>query len=315
MLRLLSLLQTHRYWGGSELAARLEVTERTLRRDVDRLRDLGYPVHASPGVGGGYQLEAGGALPPLLLEDDEVIAIAVGLRTAAGGAVAGAEETSLRALAKVIRMMPPRLRRRADALAAATVPLVFADGPTVDAEALAILAGACQDAERVRFDYRPRDGAPSTRTVEPHRLVTVGRRWYLVAWDPDRDDWRTFRVDRLGDPRSVRHRFVPREIPGGDAAAFVQAQLSAVATRYEVEAVIEAGAADVERVVRSWGTVEDLGAGGSRLRMSVDALEWPLMVLAAIGAPFRVISPPELRAYAAATGQRFTAAAADDADG
>jgi predicted DNA-binding transcriptional regulator YafY len=145
--------------------------------------------------------------------------------------------------------------------------------------------------------------------VEPHRLVTVGRRWYLVAWDLDREDWRTFRVDRLGDPRSVRHRFVPREIPGGDAAAFVQAQLSAFATRYEVEAVVDADLATVERVVLGWGTVEDLGDGACRLRMSVDALEWPMVVLAAVGAPFRVVSPPELRAYVAETGRRFTAAA------
>jgi predicted DNA-binding transcriptional regulator YafY len=309
MLRLLSLLQTHRFWGGGELASRLEVTERTLRRDIDRLRDLGYPVHASPGVGGGYQLEAGLALPPLLLEDDEVIAIAVGLRTAAGGAVRGAEETSVRALAKVIRMMPPRLRRRADALAAATVPLTFGDGPKVDAETLATLAGACQDTERVRFDYRPREGAPSTRSVEPHRLVTVGRRWYLVAWDLDRDDWRTFRVDRLSDPRSVRYRFEPREIPGGDAAAFVQAQLTAFATRFEVEVVVHAAVEAVEGVVRGWGTVEPVGDGTCRLRMSVDTLEWPLMVLAAVRAPFRVVSPPDLQAFVDDTARRFTQAA------
>jgi predicted DNA-binding transcriptional regulator YafY len=311
MLRLLSLLQTHRFWSGGELAERLEVTERTLRRDVDRLRDLGYPVNATPGVGGGYQLEAGTVLPPLLLDDDEAIAIAVGLRTSAGGAVAGAQETSVRALAKVIRMMPPRLRRQADALAAATAPPAFSDGPTVDAGALAILAGAAQDAEVVRFEYRPRTGSPATRTVEPHRLVPLGRRWYLVAWDLDREDWRTFRIDRLDDPRSIRRRFVARKIPGDDAAAFVQAQLGSAPARFEIEAVIELPVADVERLVGRWGSVERMAETSSRIRMNVDQLDWPAMVLAASGAPFRVVGPPELVDYVADAGRRFTAATAD----
>jgi predicted DNA-binding transcriptional regulator YafY len=308
MLRLLSLLQTHRFWTGGELADRLEVTERTLRRDVERLRDLGYPVSASPGVGGGYQLEAGSALPPLLLDDEEAIAIAVGLRTAAGGAVAGAEEVSVRALAKVVRMLPPRLRRRADALAAATVPVVFGGGPTVDAAALAVLSGAVQDTERVRFGYAPREGEPSSRHVEPHRLVILGRRWYLVAWDLDRVDWRTFRVDRLSDPRSTRWRFEPREVPGGDAAAYVQSQLRSIQTRYEVEAVIDLPADAVQGMVERWGTVEPVTDTSSRLRMSVDQLEWPAMVLAASGASFRVVGPPELVAYVADAGRRFTEA-------
>ncbi len=162
------------------------MSERTVRRDVDRLRELGYPVDASRGVAGGYQLEAGGALPPLLLDDDEAVAIAVGLRQAAGGAVKGIEETSVRALTKIIRMMPPRLRRQIDALGDYTVPAVFGGGPTVDADALTIIAQACRDDERLRFGYTARDGAPAIRLVEPNRLVTVGRRWYLVAWDVDR---------------------------------------------------------------------------------------------------------------------------------
>jgi predicted DNA-binding transcriptional regulator YafY len=308
MLRLLSLLQTHRFWAGPELAARLEVTERTLRRDVDRLRGLGYPVSAVPGVGGGYQLEAGTAVPPLLLDDDEAIAIAVGLRTAAGGAMAGADEVSARALAKVVRMLPPRLRRRADALAAATVPVVLPGAATVDPDALGILAAACHDHERVRFDYAARDGVASVRTVEPHRLVTVGRRWYLVAWDLTRDAWRTFRVDRLADPRSTRWRFDPREIPGGDAAAYVQAQLGGAPARYDVEVVIDLPAADVERLVEPWGTVEAVDERSSLLRMSVDALEWPAVVLASSGASFRVIGPPELHAYLADAARRFAEA-------
>jgi predicted DNA-binding transcriptional regulator YafY len=306
MLRLLSLLQTHRYWSGSELAERLEVSERTVRRDVDRLRDLGYPVDANRGVAGGYQLEAGGAaLPPLLLDDDEAIAIAVGLHQAAGGAVRGIEETSVRALTKLIRMMPPRLRRRIDALGAYTVPAALGGGPTVDAESLAVIAQACRDSERLRFDYTARDGASTMRLVEPNRLVTVGRRWYLVAWDVDRTDWRTFRVDRLADPRSTRYRFEPRDVPGGDAAAFVSASLTSMPTRYQVVVDVRAAAADVERVVAGWGTVESIDGGSCRLRMSIDDLEWPAMVLAAVGADFTVVEPSDLRDYVRRMGELF----------
>jgi predicted DNA-binding transcriptional regulator YafY len=294
MLRLLSLLQTHRYWAGSDLADRLGVSQRTLRRDVDRLRDLGYPVNANRGVAGGYQLDTGGELPPLLLDEDEAIAIAVGLRTAATGAVAGMEETSVRALTKLLRMLSPRLRRRVDAIGEFTAPAVFGGGPTVSAGDLATIAQACRDHERLRFDYTARDGAAGTRLVEPDRLVTIGRRWYLVAWDVDRADWRTFRVDRLSDPRSTRYRSEPRTVPGGDAVAFVNASLSAAPTRYEIEVVVRSDAATVEGVVRGWGTVEALDDGSCRLRMGADELRWPAMVLAAIGAEFQVVTPVEL---------------------
>lgn len=186
MLRLLSLLQTHRHWPGDELADRLEVSQRTLRRDVERLRDLGYPVDASRGVAGGYQLRAGSALPPLLLDDDEAVAIAVGLRSAAAGSVSGVEETSVRALTKVIQVMPPRLRRRVSALQNYTVPAMLGGGPTVDAIVLTVIAQACRDSERLRFRYTKRDGESAKRLVEPLRLVSLGRRWYLVAWDLER---------------------------------------------------------------------------------------------------------------------------------
>ncbi len=285
------------------------MSDRTLRRDIDRLRDLGYPVNASPGVAGGYQLEAGAALPPLLLDDDEAVAIAVGLHQAAGGAVTGIEETSVRALTKVIRMMPPRLRRRIDALGAFTVPAVLGGGPTVDANALTVIAQACRDDERLRFGYTARDGAQAIRLVEPNRLVTIGRRWYLVAWDVDRKDWRTFRVDRLTDPRSTRFRFEQREVPGGDAAAFVSAGLASIWARYEVVVEVRTAAADVERIVGGWGTVEPMDERSCRLRMSVDSLEWPAMVLAAAGADFEVIEPPDLRDYVRRTGALFARAA------
>ncbi|HEY8472858.1 MAG TPA: YafY family protein [Natronosporangium sp.] len=306
MLRLLSLLQTHRYWPGPELAERLGVSERTLRRDIDRLRELGYPVSASRGVAGGYQLRSGAAMPPLLLDDDEAVAIAIGLRTAATTALAGIEETAVQALTKVIQVMPPRLRRRVDALQSHTVPaLPGAAGPTVEAGVLTTIAQACRDGERLRFGYTRRDGAVASRLVEPHRLVSLGRRWYLVAWDLERHDWRTFRVDRLTGPATTGARFRHRELPAGDPAAFVRSQVAAVPTRYQVEVRVAAPAATVERVVGQWGTVEPDGDGSSVLRMSVDYLEWPALVLGSVGADFQVVQPPELRDHLRAVGELF----------
>jgi predicted DNA-binding transcriptional regulator YafY len=310
MLRLLSLLQTHRFWPGGELAERLEVSERTLRRDIDRLRELGYPVDASRGVAGGYQLQAGSALPPLLLDDEEAVAIAVGLRTAAGGAVDGIEETSLRALTKVVQVMPRRLRRRVEALGAYTVPAAWSGGPTVDALALTVIAQACRDDERLRFAYTARDGSQTRRLVEPHRLVSLGRRWYLVAWDVERHDWRTFRVDRLSDPASTGARFRQREVPTGDAAEFVRSQLASVPTRYRVVVRLRTAAADVERVVRHWGTVEALDDDSCRLTMNVDSFEWPAFVLAVVGAAFEVVEPTELADYLRERGELFVQAGA-----
>ena len=308
MLRLLSLLQTHRYWPGNELAERLEVSQRTLRRDVDRLRDLGYPVDASRGVGGGYQLRSGAAMPPLLLDDEEAVAIAVGLRTAAAGAVDGIEETSVRALTKVVQVMPPRLRRRVKALQAYTVPASHGRGPTVDALALTVLAQACRDDERLRFSYTARDGEQTTRLVEPHRLVSLGRRWYLVAWDVERHDWRTFRVDRLIDPETTGARFRQRVLPGEDPVAFVREQIASIPMQYQVVVHVRAQAADLNRTVSQWATTEPLDDGSCRLSMSVDTFEWPVLLLATLEAEFDVVGPPEFREYLRATGERFLAA-------
>ncbi|GAA0531242.1 YafY family protein [Paractinoplanes ferrugineus] len=311
MLRLLSLLQTHRYWPGAELADRLEVSPRTLRRDVERLRDLGYPVDANRGAAGGYQLQAGAAVPPLLLDDDEAVAIAVGLRTSAAGAVAGFEEISVRALAKVIQLLPPRLRRRIDALQAVTAPGVFGGGPTLDAEVLTTLALACRGEERLRFGYAAREGEVSARHVEPHRLVSLGRRWYLIVWDLDRADWRSFRVDRLTDPAATGARFRPRELPGGDPVTWLRSRIAAIPTRHDVSIVLHCPAEQVRGAVGHWGVVEPLPAGqgagtegaSCRLRMSVDDLGWPVMVLGVLGVPFTIESPPELRDRARAAGE------------
>jgi predicted DNA-binding transcriptional regulator YafY len=303
MLRLLSLLQTHRYWPGTELADRLEVSPRTLRRDVDRLREIGYPVDAARGVAGGYQLQAGTAMPPLLLDDDEAVAIAVGLRTAAAGAVAGFEETSVRALAKVIQLLPPRLRKRIDALQASTSPGGFGGGPSIDATALTTIAMACRGEERLRFAYTTRDGDAATRLVEPHRLVSLGRRWYVVCWDLDRADWRSFRLDRLTEPALTGVRFRPREIPGGDAVAWIQGRLAVIPQRWTVSVLLRTDAARVRAAAGHWATVDEVTDTTCRLRMSVDDLSWPVMILGVIGADFTVESPDELRERARDVGE------------
>ncbi|SDU33705.1 helix-turn-helix transcriptional regulator [Jiangella alkaliphila] len=305
MLRLLSLLQTHRYWPGEELADRLGVSPRTLRRDVDRLRELGYPVDANRGVAGGYQLQAGAALPPLLLDDEEAVAIAVSLRTAAGGGVGGIEETSVRALTKVVQVLPPRLRRRVDALHTYTVPTIPGYGPRVDSDALTVIAQACRDDERLRFRYTSRDGTATGRLVEPYRLVSRGRRWYLVAWDVERHDWRTFRVDRLTEPVATGARFRPRELPAGDAATFVHERLAAIPNRYHVVVDVRAPVGDVNAQMWGWGTVEAIDDGSCRLTMNVDSLDWPALALGAIGAEFDVVEPAELSDYLREMGERF----------
>src|SRR6478736_6152979 len=226
LLEMLSLLQGRRDWPGAELADRLGVSGRTIRRDIERLRELGYPVESLSGPAGGYRLRAGTAMPPLLLDDDEAIAIAVGLRTAARASVTGIEETSVRALVKLEQVLPAHLRRRVQALGAVTSTLTYGGGPTADPQVLTQLAAACRDRERLRFAYRGRDTTESRRIVEPHTLVNLGRRWYLVAWDCDRDDWRTFRVDRLTRLSPAGARFEPRALPNDDPAAFVAANLS-----------------------------------------------------------------------------------------
>jgi len=303
MLRLLSLLQTHRYWPGGELSERLEVSPRTLRRDIDRLRELGYAVDAVRGVAGGYQLRAGGALPPLLLEDEEAVAIAVALRTAASGG----EDTSLQALTKVIALMPPRLRRQMDALRSQTESLPWTGGPTIDAGVLTALAQACRDDELVRFGYTARDSDPTERRVEPMRLVSLGRRWYLVAYDRDRQDWRSFRVDRVADVRTTGQRFRPRELPGDDAAAFVAAGIRSMAQRYDVRLRIALPADVVEADIGRWATVTADG-DGCRVHMPTESLDWPVMVLARLDAEFVVEGPPELREVLAIAAERFSRA-------
>jgi predicted DNA-binding transcriptional regulator YafY len=308
MLRLLSLLQTHRFWPGPELAERLSVSQRTLRRDVDRLRELGYPVDAQRGVEGGYQLGAGAALPPLVLDDDEAVALAIGLRLAAQGSVTGIEESSVRALAKVVQVMPATLRRRVDALRRATVPAVWGNGPVIDAGVLVTIAQACRDEERLRFKYTANNGDVTARHVEPHSLVSLGRRWYLVAFDVHREDWRTFRMDRLATARATGLRFEPRQLPAPDAAAYVRQSIGMVTRQYAVEALVHASAAAVRGMVGPWASLEEVDAERCRLRMTVDNLDWPALTLGALRAEFEVLQPPELVAHLHEWSARFARA-------
>jgi predicted DNA-binding transcriptional regulator YafY len=294
LLELLSLLQGRRDWPGNELADRLDVSGRTIRRDMERLRHLGYPVESISGPAGGYRLRAGSAMPPLLLDDEEAIAIAVGLRTAASASVAGIEEPAVRALVKLEQVLPAHLRRRVAALGSATSTLPVA-GPTVDPQHLTVIAAACRDSECLRFGYRTRDGTDSRREVEPRSLVNHGRRWYLVAWDRRRDDWRTFRIDRLAKPASTGVRFMPRRLPAKDAAAYVEQSITGAPTRFEARVTLHASAEEVtSRVPAYWGTIVPIDAHTCEYRAGDDDLRWLAVRIAMLGVDFDVHEPREL---------------------
>ncbi|MER7364701.1 helix-turn-helix transcriptional regulator [Nonomuraea wenchangensis] len=293
LLKLLSLLQTHREWSGLELAERLGVTARTVRRDVGRLRELGYPVHATAGTPG-YRLGAGTDLPPLLLDDDEAVAVAVGLRTAAGGSVAGIEETSARALAKLERVLPSRLRQRVHALQSMTVPMNRA-GSAVDPAALTAIAAACRDHETLRFDYRTHDGQDSARAAEPYRLLHSGRHWYLLGWDTGRAGWRTYRVDRLRLRTPNGPRFVPRDPPDTDLAAYMSRSISSAPYRYQGRFTMHAPAEVVaERMPATVGTIEPLDERSCTLSTGSNDLDELAMWVALMDIDFDVHEPPEL---------------------
>ena len=297
-----------RYWSGAGLSERLEVTPRTLRRDVDRLRSLGYPVHSTSGTAGGYQLGAGANLPPLLLDDEEAVAVALGLRTSASGSVTGIEEASVRALMKLEQVLPPRLRPRVAALHSFIVPL-GSHGPTVDAKRLAAIAGACRDHDRIRFQYNNRTGAPSARAVEPHRLVHTGYRWYLVAWDIGRRDWRTFRVDRIEGKLKTSTRFLPREAPEGDYAAYVSKSLSQVAYPYRARVTLHASLEFLaKRLPISAGVLEAIDEKSCMLNTGSHSLEGITIHLTMLGVEFQVHEPPELIDYMRRLAQRLQAA-------
>lgn len=310
LLRLLTLLQVRRDWSGAALAERLDVTTRTVRNDVERLRLLGYVVHSSTGITGGYRLGAGSAMPPLLLDDDEVVAVGVGLRVAAAGTVTGIEETSLRALAKLEQTLPSRLRHRLDALRQATVSAA-GGGPTVDAEILTTVAGACRDHVQLRFDYVGHEGETSERRVEPHRLVYTGRRWYLLAWDLDRVDWRTFRADRIRPRLPTGPRFTPRE-PPEDAAQKVVRGAGSLAWTHPARVRLHVSAeiiAEHDRITPAAGLLTPVDEHSCILETGSGSLRDLVGYLTSLDVGFEVLDPPELRALLRELAERYAAAA------
>ncbi|MEU3896158.1 YafY family protein [Streptomyces sp. NPDC045251] len=312
LLTLLSLLQTPREWPGGELADRLGVSRRTVRRDIDRLRELGYPVQATMGADGGYRLVAGKAMPPLVLDDEEAVAIAVGLRAGAGHAVEGVDEASVRALAKLEQVLPSRLRHRVATLQAATTPLTSGDGPSIATGTLTVMASTVAGQERLRFAYRAADGTESRRVTEPYRLVSTGRRWYLVAYDLDREDWRTFRVDRVSEPFATGARFAPRELPTGSAAEYLRRSMQRHGDSYDVEVAFAAPPEAVAARLPQWlGPPEPTDDGTSCvLRATVsDPVDWMAVRLAMVGLDFRVRQPAELVERVRELGARLLGAA------
>ncbi|PCG83048.1 transcriptional regulator [Streptomyces sp. WZ.A104] len=326
LLSLLSLLQARRDWPGQALAERLEVSPRTVRRDVDRLRELGYPIVAFKGPDGGYRLDAGARLPPLLFDDDQAVALAVALRTAAATG-AGIGEAAARALTTVRQVMPDRLRHRLDALRITAVERTPGPpGPQADPRVLMALSAAVHAGEVLRFDHSPAH-APRTdetggsaarpRRVEPHHLVTWGGRWYLVGWDLDRADWRTFRVDRIAPRTPTGPRFTPREVPGGDVAAFVAARFRGSdgpdGWPCRGEVILGLPASEVSGYLRD-GVVEELGPDRCRLVLGTWSWAGVAAAVARFDADFEIVGPDEFRDAVADLARRCARAAEQSGD-
>lgn len=309
-LRLLALLQSRSVWTGPELAAEMAVTTRTVRRDVDRLRELGYPVLTSAGHGGGYQLGAGRALPPLLLSSSEAVAVAVGLRLAASSGVDGLDEEALRALAALDRILPAAVRAEVGAISEA-MGVINRPAAGIRSEVLMLLATAVRDQVRVRVDYERADGERAERRLEPHRVLSMEGRWYLFAWDLERADWRTFRLDRMHSARASTFRFTPRPTP--DVVSYVRESLSVSAYSQQVSVQVLRPAPEVQRRIPAMvGTVAADGPDSCVLRMGAWDLDWVAGHLAALGLPLGAIDPPELREKISAIGRWALHAAPPD---
>ena len=308
LLQLLAMLQARRDWSGQDLATRLEVSTRTIRTDIERLRELGYTVEASPGVGGGYRLGHGTTMPPLLLDDEEVVAVAVALRTAAGAGVTGIEEASLRALVKLEQLLPSRLSHRIDAMRAATVSVPGA-GPTVDSAVLSAIAGAIRASERLRFDYVDHDGNQTVRTVEPQRLVVWGSRWYLLAWDIDRDDWRTFRVDRIAPKTPTGPRFKPRTLSDEDAASHVQRSAGSATWRYRARIRIYAPVDQVRALLPLAVDVSPDGPDRCIIEAGSDTPHQLALYVGLLDTDFEILEPPDLATAFVRLAERYHRAA------
>jgi predicted DNA-binding transcriptional regulator YafY len=308
LLELLALFQSRHHWHGHELTQRLGISERTLRRDIDRIRKLGYPVDADRGVDGGYRLGHGARLPPLLINRDEAVAIVIGLRHAASQPIAGIDDAVVGALAKIVDILPPAARADVEVLMN-SIHTLRGPAPAVDLDVLAVVARATRDSERTRFDYRAADDVRTERYVEPHAIVAIDRRWYLAAWDLDRGDWRIFRLDRITEPHVTKRRFEPRTLPASDATTFVTERLASLPTTYGVEVTVAAPVEHVQHHLGPWGTAVAAGPDTTRLLMEVDDLSWVVLILAALNADIRSAEPPELFDLLHTLGRRFSAVA------
>jgi predicted DNA-binding transcriptional regulator YafY len=309
VLELLGLLQNRRHWPGDELARRLGVSRRTLRRDVDGLQDLGYPIVTTRGTGGGYQLSPGAVLPPLVLSEDEAAAVVMGLKEIASGAYLASGDAALSALAKIVQVLPVRIRHRVDSLRGVTVPAEGADrrAAITDVASLTTVALACRDAETLTLRYRTRTGQVADRTVHPHRIVSVENRLYLIAWDLDRGDWRTFRVDRIADPGRTGRTFAQRRLPADDPVEYVRARIRSMPARYPVHATVQAPAERVRSEIAHYGTVEPIDDTSCRVYIAADSLDWATFCIGALDAPVVVHGPPEAVEYMREWGRRLTA--------
>lgn len=307
LLKLLGMLQSRADWTGNDLAERLQVTPRTVRRDIGRLRDLGYPVEAFSGPGGGYRLGSGGKLPPLILDDDEALAVALGLRLSVTGSVGGLEDASLSAMSKLETVLPGRLRSRLEDVSTATISMSAPSRSSVKHGSLATVAETIRKRQRLRFTYTDGNDRISERHTEPFRLVHTGRRWYLVAFDLDRDDWRTFRMDRVEDPRSTLLASASREQP--DALEFVQRGVAIDVWSHRASIILNAPAAEASTLIHpAVGTIEPLAdAQRCRLTIGADDLDWLARFLINLPVAFDVEEPAALRDELVRIGSDLTA--------
>lgn len=308
-LELLGLLQGRLHWPGEELARRLGVSQRTLRRDVDGLQELGYPITTTRGTGGGYQLSAGASLPPLVLSEDEAAAVVMGLKEVASGIYPATEDAAVSAMAKIVQVLPVRIRRRVDSLRGVATHRDDRRRPSItDVASLTTVALACRDHQALEFTYRTREGQVAKRAVHPHRTVSVDHRLYVIAWDLDRSGWRTFRIDRIDNPTRSGRTFAPRRLPDADPVEYVRRQIRAMPARYPVRATVQAPVERVEQEVAQYGSVEPIDATSCEVHIPTDSLDWAAFCLSAIGAPFVVHGPPDAIDHMRGWGERLTAA-------
>ncbi|MFD7023991.1 helix-turn-helix transcriptional regulator [Promicromonospora sukumoe] len=311
-LELLGLFQSRRHWPGDELARRLGVSPRTLRRDIDDLQELGYPITSTRGTGGGYQLSPGGSLPPLVLREDEAAAVIMGLKEIATGSHPTSGDAAVSAMAKIVQVLPERIRHRIDSLR--NVSVAHEGDPRAritDVAALTTVALACRDHDALRFTYRARDGEVSERSVHPHRTVSTDSCLYLIAWDLDRADWRTFRIDRISGPTRTRQKFGPRRLPFTDPVEYVHDQVRSMPARYPIHATVQAPAERVKQEITRYGAVEPIDDASCDVYLPADSLDWATFCLGAVDAPLTVHGPPEAVDHVHRWGQRLTAGTED----